>query len=162
MLTTTPRSSSIISYMNNLYCYVDMIGYPTYYLELFKSWNITILIWKLTQTKCPCIWLFQTIKGYNRSFMTFVNVQDIQLMIPSKKIQNCFPPSLFQNKNQYISYHGENPKDLPKEWTINPTEVGFNKPKYKPRTSMDNKHSPVVSSNIEKLNHCAFDSGDIE
>ena len=58
--------------------------------------------------------------------------------------------------NHFNSLHGEEPKEPPREWNIQPPEAHF-----KSRSS-PSRTNPVISSITGKLNHHAIDNGDVK
>ena len=65
------------------------------------------------------------------------------------------PPSLRIMMNQFNALHGDEPKEPPREWNIQPMAAHF-----KSRSS-PSRTNPVVSAIMGKLNHHAIDNVDI-
>ena len=57
--------------------------------------------------------------------------------------------------NQFNALHGDEPKELPREWNSQPPAAHFKSKSSPSRTN------PLVSAIIGKLNHRAIDNGDI-
>ena len=57
--------------------------------------------------------------------------------------------------NQFNALHGDEPKEPPREWNIQPPEVHFKSRSYPSR------RNTVVSAIMGKLKHHAIDNGDI-
>ena len=58
--------------------------------------------------------------------------------------------------NQFNAIHGDEPKEPPREWNIQPPAAHF-----KSRSS-PSRTNPVISAIMGKLNHHAIDNGDVE
>ena len=58
--------------------------------------------------------------------------------------------------NQFNAVHGEEPKEPPIEWNIQPPAAHF-----KSRTS-PSRTNPVISAIVGKLNHYVIDNGDVK
>ena len=64
--------------------------------------------------------------------------EDISFIIRGPRF---LPPNLLQKKNQYNSFHGNNPKDPQKELYINPPGFHYKSPTSTPITLLGGKHS---------------------